>query len=244
MSAHERSQGEAGAISCMRIARCELTISEDHWPFAEREAARIDAHWEQVRTARPRLFNGKVFLLRDLAVRDGVAAGTFVRAQFKSFVYWRERGYVDASVRDGFGSSVIRSAEGHVLLGLQGEGYLNAGRAYPPGGMIDVRDTAGGRVDIDASIARELAEETGLGPAGLQREPGYLLTQCGPLVSIAIEWRSALSAEALSAAILAHTWAQPSPELADVVIVRSADAIGDPRLPDYAGVLLRCVLRA
>jgi hypothetical protein len=244
MTAHEPRQSEAGEDSCVRIARCELTIGEDPWPFAQREAERIAAYWQQALAARPKLFDGKVFLLRQLVLRGGVAAASFVRTDFKSFVYWREKGYADDSVRDGFGTSIIRSAEGHVLLGVQGAGYLNAGRAYPPGGMIDVRDTAGGVIDIDASIARELGEETGLGSAHLQRVPGYVLTQCGPLVSIAIEWRSALPAAALREAILAHTRAQASPELADVVIVRRTADIEDPRVPDYARVLLRGVLGA
>lgn len=241
MAADDRKHPDGSAV---RIARCALTISEDSWPYAVREAARIAAHWDEARAARPKLFDGKVFLLRDLALDDATANATYVRADFKSFVYWREQGYPDRSVRDGFGSSVIRSAEGHVLLGVQGEGYLNAGRAYPPGGMIDVRDTARDVIDIDASIARELAEETGLEPAGLVRAPGYVLTQCGALVSIAIEWRSVLTAADLRASILAHVRRQAAPELADVVIVRTVAEIDDPRVPDYARALLRLVLGA
>lgn len=234
----------AAAGKAIRIARCRLTVGEERWAFAERHAGSIADHWSRVLAERPRLFDGKVFLLRELQLRGGVLEGAFLPADFKSFVYWRAQGYPDDSVRDGFGSSLIRSAEGHVLLGRQGAGYLNAGLAYPPGGMIDVRDTDAGIIDIDASIVRELAEETGLDSESLVRAPGYILTQSGPLVSIAIEWRSALAAEALRESILAHTRAQATPELADVLIVRSAAEIDDPTVPAYAKAMLRLVLDA
>src|SRR6202040_1822717 len=56
----------------------------------------------------------------------------------------------------------------------------------------------------DASIARELEEETGLGPAELKRRRGYIVTFAGALVSIAIEWQSALPADALRQPLLDH----------------------------------------
>jgi len=241
MAADELSalEGRAG-----RISHCELTIGEDRWPFAEREAEKIAAHWQQVQAERPNLFDGNVFLLRTLSLQEGTLKGSFLRADFKSFVYWRAQGYADASVRDGFGSSAIRSAEGHVLLGRQCGGFLNAGLAYPPGGMIDVRDTADGVIDIEASIVRELGEETGLEPSSLARVPGYVLTLCGPLVSIAIEWQSPLPSAALRDSILAYTRRQPVPELADVVIVRTPDEIDDPTVPLYAKAMLRLLLDA
>jgi 8-oxo-dGTP pyrophosphatase MutT (NUDIX family) len=140
--------------------------------------------------------------------------------------------------------TVIRSSEGSVLLGRQSDGNLNAGLAYPPSGMIDARDAAGGVVDIEASTARELGEETGLEPRDLVRTQGYILTVCGPIVSIAIEWQSALPAEALRARILAHIRRQPVPELADVVIVRTREEIGDGTIPAYAQAMLRLLLTA
>jgi hypothetical protein len=59
-----------------------------------------------------------------------------------------------------------------VLLGRQSEGNLNSELAYPPRGLIDASDTVAGTMDIDASIAPELEEETRLTPAKLERRPG------------------------------------------------------------------------
>lgn len=227
-----------------RVARCELVVGEEPWPYAERHKAEIAAHWQNSRSERPKLFDGVVYVLLRHAIDPQGLAGTLVRTDFKSFLYWRERGYADPATRDAFGSSLIRSAEGHVLLGLQTEGNLNAGFAYPPSGMIDAEDAGGGRVDIDASIARELKEETGLRPADLSRAPGYVLTVSGPLISVAIEWRSGMPAEALRWRILDHISRQSAPELADIVIVRSIAEIGAVPIPAYVKLLLRLVLPA
>ena len=228
----------------VRIAACKLVVDAGPWAFAERCASEIAQHWQRAVAERPKLFNGTVFILRDHALMGDVFEGRFVRSDFKSFLYWREMGFPDASVRDGFGSAVIRSAEGHVLLGRQTSGNLNAGLAYPPGGLIDTRDVSGSAIDIDASITRELTEETGLAAAEMARTPGYLLTRAGPLVSIGIELRSALPAEALRACILSNIATQSAPELADIVIVRSSDQIDTDTFPRHARALLRLLLSA
>ena len=231
--------------SSVRIARCVLRVGAEPWPFAAHRRAEIATHWRQASGARPKLFDGTVYMLREGALEGESFRGTFVRTDFKSFLFWRDHGYADASVRDGFGSAVIRSAEGYVLLGRQTSGNVNAGLAYPPGGFIDTRDvTDDGAIDIDASIARELVEETGLDPLHLERVPGYLLTRAGALVSIGIEWRSPLPGEALRERILAHVRREAVPELADIVIVRCADEIDEDMMPRYARALLRALLTA
>jgi ADP-ribose pyrophosphatase YjhB (NUDIX family) len=230
--------------SSVRIARCELSVGPEPWPFTRHRRAEIAVHWQRARAEHPKLFDGTVYMLGEGALEGGTFRGRLVRTDFKSYLFWRDSGYVDGSVADSFGSAVIRSAEGHLLLGRQTSGNLNAGLAYPPGGFIDARDVTEGAIDIEASIARELVEETGLDPAGLARMPGYLLTRAGPLVSIAIEWLSPLPAEALRERILAHVRRQAVPELADVVIVRAADEIDEDTMPRYARVLLRMLLTA
>jgi 8-oxo-dGTP pyrophosphatase MutT (NUDIX family) len=128
-------------------------------------------------------------------------------------------------------------------MGQQGPGQLNSGRVYPPGGLIDGDDVRDGAVDIDASIARELGEETGLSVAELQRVPGYLLVFTGLKIAIAIEWRSALPAAALRERILGFVRSQAEPELADIVTVASHADI-DERMPPHARILARTVLSA
>ena len=232
---------EGGVV---RVARCALHVSPEAWPFAVRHADDIAAHWEKSHSDSPKLYDGVLHLLRTCTFEQNAFTATLLRADFKSFLYWRTLGYPDAGVRDGFGSAVIRSAEGHVLLGRQTAGNINEGLAYPPGGFIDERDACDGVVDIDAGTARELREETGMKPDDFVRAPGYVVTTSGPHVSIAVEWRSALPSEALKAHILDCVRGQPEPELADVVIVRSRREIDARTMPGYATVLLSALLAA
>lgn len=198
----------------------------------------------------PGFFNGRVLMMAaasmqlDPELGGGHFAGTLFEVEFKQFLYWRETGYRDPTVRDAFGSALIRSAEGHVLLGRQRAGNVNAGFAYPPGGFIDRRDVApGGEVDIAASIAREVAEETGLDPGDLVPAGGFWLTRGGAQVSMAKEFRSPLSSDALRARMLAGIASDPEAELAGIHIVRGIADI-DGTICEFARELLAAVLAA
>ena len=228
----------------IRLAGCELQVGAGAWPFAERNRVPIDAHWDQRTRANPGFFNGLIHLLESHELKDGCLTGRLMPVEFKSFLYWKDTGYPDATVRDAFGSALIRSAEGHVLLGRQRAGNLNAGLAYLPGGFIDGRDIdASGLVDIDASVVREVLEETGLGAADLERRPGYVLTFAGAMVSIGVEYGSRLSARELKARILRHIAADTQSELVEVEIVQWSGDLDRIAMPIYAEVLLRMLFR-
>ena len=170
--------------------------------------------------------------------------GQLLRTDFKSYLYWRETGFADTSVRDAFGSALLRSAEGYVLLGRQREGHINSGLAYLPGGFIDERDIGpDGRVDLDASIGREVAEETGLDTEAAQRRNGYWLTRVGSLVSIAVEFQLHDPADVLLERIGAHLAADAESELTDVVVVRRAADLDGLAVPNYARALVSHVLQ-
>jgi hypothetical protein len=64
------------------------------------------------------------------------------------------------------------------------------------------------------------------------------------LVSIGIEWRSALAAEALRKRILAHVGRQAEPELDDVVIIRSRRDVAETDMPRHARAIVRRLLAA
>lgn len=227
-----------------RFESCGLEVVDEPWPFAAAQRAAIDAHWQARTAANPAFFNGIVHVLCRQSHGAGRFSAAFRQVEFKSFLYWRDHGYPEAGVRDGFGSALIRSAEGHVLLGRQGGGHLNSGLAYLPGGFIDPRDVdEQGRVDIEASVRRELLEETGLGPADLERVPGVIVTRAGPHVSIAVELRSPLAAEALRSRILTHLGRVDQSELVDIVVVRGGDELRPEEMPVFTAVLLRELFR-
>jgi hypothetical protein len=223
------------------VARCALVVRPTPWAYAREHAMAIDAHWQHRQAESPELFNGSIFVLTGESFEGGTYVATFTPVEFKAFLHWRETGYPETGVRDGFGSALIVSAEGHVMLGRQAPGHLNFGLAYPPGGFIDPRDVGpDGRIDIDASIDREIVEETGLPLATLRPDPGYLVTRCGPHRSIARLYRSAETAAALKARVAATIAADPAPELDALVPVRGRHDLAVP-VPEYARRLLAAV---
>lgn len=228
-----------------RVERCELTLGTREWGWAARHADAIDRHWSARHAQNPAMFNGTIFLVAEERLGARVLEAELLRADFKSYLYWRDSGFPsEAGVRDGFGSALIRSGEGHVVLGRQRAGNINAGFAYLPGGFIDENDLRpDGSIDIDGSIARELREETGLSAGDVEMREGFIITHCGQLTSIAREFVSFLGADELQAKIRANLSAQHDAELADMVIVREAADIDGAAAPvhAYAQVLLRAM---
>jgi len=225
-----------------RVSTCDLQLIPEQWDFAARNAGAIDAHWLKRQQDNPGFFNGTIHIARTAWIATGRLTATMLATDFKSFLYWREQGYPPASTRDAFGSTILRGCDGAVLLGRQTPGNINDGQAYLPGGFIDARDVAAnGTVDIAASIARELQEETRLDLATLEIRPGFLVVQCGALLSIAQEFVSVQPAAELRATILAQIADDPEPELADLVIIRNMGDLKHHRVPPYTAMALATV---
>ena len=232
------------------VADCRLVASGQGWAFAREQTEAIEAHWRKRLVTHPGYFNGVVYAMADgdtlgSAFEDGVFSAALVATDFKSFLYWKESGYPQAGIRDAFGSAILRSSEGHVLLGRQSAGNINAGQAYLPGGFIDQRDVAAdGTIDIGASIARELEEETGLTAGEVQAEPGLRIITIGHQVSMAREFRSALGADELRALILSRIGVDAEAELMDMVIVRALADLSEVEVPPYTALALKHVFAA
>ena len=221
------------------VARCDLRVGDGAWRYAETHRAAIDENWRRSLEANPAYFNGIIHLIDELHLDESGLGARFLRTGFKSYLHWRRAGFPETGVLDGFGSALIRSADGAILLGRQRAGNVNAGLAYLPGGFIDSRDVAAdGCIDITASIVRELQEETGLSKADLHPLPGFLITQTTAHVSIAVTFEVNLDAEALKTRIEQHIAADPDSELTDIVIVRHLADLDGLAMPQYARVLL------
>ena len=162
----------------VRIDQCALSLSEEPWSYAEDHRDGIAAYWQEALVERPKMFDGTVHVLTAHALYRGALNGTFTRTDSRAFFDWREHGF-EGSTRDGFGSSLIRSSDGCVLLGRQSEGNLNSGArlsAKRPHRRVRHDGRSGNR---RPSLARELEEETGLTQAELKRRPGYVVTFAG-----------------------------------------------------------------
>jgi 8-oxo-dGTP pyrophosphatase MutT (NUDIX family) len=229
----------------VRAECCELAVGGRGWPFARENAAEIDAHWQRRTAQCPGYFNGRIFMLTRYTLHDGVLRGELTEVEFKQFLYWRDMGEPDTSVFDAFGSALIRSSDDAVLLGRQRPGNINSGLAYLPGGFIDTRDVdAAGRVDIRASILREVEEETGLATHELAACDGFLVTLIGQQISIAVEILADVPARELVRRLGARIAADPGSELEEILAVRTRADLASLAMPGYARLLLDALLPA
>jgi len=205
----------------VRTPQLRLRQTGAAWPFAVAHAGPIARHWARRSAENPAFYDGEVLVLRELASGADGTDGVLSLERFSAFLYWRDQGRPDDATLDGFGSAIVRSAEGHVMVGRTATNTLNPGRVYLPGGFLDARDARpDGSIDIDASIARELREETGLDAGRLQRLPGYLVARHGRHCCFAIEWHSELPAAALVDRMHRGLAEDPDRELVEILVVR------------------------
>ena len=137
------------AVSVVHIDRLELTVAPKPWAFAAERRAEIDAHFAKLQREKPAVWNGRVLLLHEYSVADGVLRGAYLETDFASFAAWRHWGRPAAGVHDCFGAVAIVAADGAFLLGVMGPHTANAGRIYFPCGTPDPDDIMGSRVDLD-----------------------------------------------------------------------------------------------
>jgi 8-oxo-dGTP pyrophosphatase MutT (NUDIX family) len=239
-SGGERLPFEDGVSS---LRACTLNVCSETWPFAETHADVIDANWAHASETNPSYFNGAVHLVCGLRFDDNRLDASLLRTDFKSYLYWRQQGFPQADVLDGFGSALLRSADGKIILGRQRAGNVNAGLTYLPAGFIDERDVGpDGSIDIAASVVREVIEETGIAASALVRDAGYYVTRAGPQLSIAVPFRLAMTAADFIRVAERHIALSEASELEAVIPVAArADMKGLP-LPRYARLLLETLL--
>jgi len=223
----------------IRTDSLRLSVTKAPWPLAVENAAAIDSHFARRKTANPSFYDGQVFVLRDIWREGTGIEASLSLERFSSFLYWRDGLARDEATLDGFGSALVQSADNHVLAIEASPGTLNAGRVYLPGGFIDARDVRSDRaVDIDASIARELAEETGLDALSLYRRPGYLVARHGHRCCFCIAYRAALGSEELRGKMLAGAERDTEHEVADVIIIRDMADLARHDVIDHARLLI------
>jgi 8-oxo-dGTP pyrophosphatase MutT (NUDIX family) len=203
-----------------RISALDLPVEAWAWPFAQERRAEILAHFAYQQRERPAMWNGRVLLGRNPVFAESRFYASYFETDFASFLAWRDWGFPDATVFNGFGMGALLCADGAFVLGEMGQHTSNAGRIYFPSGTPDLDDIRDGAVDIPGSVARELEEETGLAPGDYASEPHWNCIYTGPAVAMIRVLRVDMPGEALRGRIEGNLAKQKSPELSAIHLVR------------------------
>ena len=144
-----------------------------------------------------------MLVLGEHAIDGAVFRGACLPTDYASFLAWNDWGRPEEGVRDCFAQGALRSADGAFLIGVMGPHTANAGKIYFPSGTPDLSDVNGDTVDLDASVWREVAEETGLTRADLTCDTGWHTVLAGPQIAQIKIMQSRENAQALRARIKA-----------------------------------------
>jgi 8-oxo-dGTP pyrophosphatase MutT (NUDIX family) len=215
-----------------RVTRLDLTCSEWQWPFATQRRTEIDAYFAQKQREKPAIFNGRILMGRDPVFDDDCFAADYFETDFASFLAWRDWGFVDKSVFNGFGMGALRSSDGAFVLGEMGQHTSNAGKIYFAAGTPDLSDLRGDVVDIPGSIARETEEEVGLTPGDYRAADHWDCVVMESFVALMRVLDVNSPGEALRARIEATLASQEKPELSAIHLIRSS-ADFTPAMPSY-----------
>jgi 8-oxo-dGTP pyrophosphatase MutT (NUDIX family) len=214
-----------------RVEAIDISVEPYDWPFARERARDIDAHWQELCAARPHLFNGRVFLFRNISVKDGRLSGSCFETGFRAFIAQRDFGYPDKTAFNCFAQGALRAPDGAFLLGEMAAHTANAGRIYFPAGTPEPSDAIDGRLDLDKSVMRELTEETGLSADHITPEPGWTIVFERQMIACLKPMRLKLNRLAALARIAEHIASEKHPELARIHVAASPADIDAQRMP-------------
>ena len=215
-----------------RVTTLDLAVRAVAWPFAEERRAEIAAHFAEQQRARPKLWNGRVLLGRDAVFTGGHLAATYFETDFASFLAWRDWGFPDRSVFNGFGMGALRASDGAFVMGEMAHHTANSGRIYFPSGTPDLNDIKDGRLDIPGSVVREIEEETGLFPADSSAETDWHCVVTGHSIAMMQILNLDMPGEAARARIEANLAGQDESELSAIHLVRGMDDL-TPTMPRF-----------
>lgn len=227
------------AVRIARVARVEAACAPFDWTWARESRGAIAASWTRHSAAKPQLFNGRVLLVSRYEEAGETVRPTFFETDFADFLAWRDLGYPDDTVANGFAMAALQGSDGAYICGIMGGGTANAGRVYFPSGTPDLSDLRPDRtVDLAGSVTRELGEETELRPGPDRIADHWIVVRQWPSLAFLRPVVFAEPAEAVAARIREAVAAQDEPELAGARVVRSPDDV-DERMPTFLRTFFR-----
>lgn len=225
------------------VGSLALSFESWDWPFAMERRADILKHFADLKAEKPALFNGRVLLLREPRHQDGVFHARYFETDYATFLASRDWGWPDRAVFNGFGMGALRGSDGVFVLGEMAQQTANAGRIYFASGTPDPSDLRGAEVDMAGSVARELAEETGLTPGDYRAASRWHTVQIEQYIALMQPLDAHVPGAELRRRILDNLAAQAEPELAGVHLVRARRDLS-AAMPSFIRAYIEAMLAA
>jgi len=204
-----------------RVTQLDLKFQRWSWPFADERRADIAAHFALKQREKPKMWNGPILLARNPVFTANRFSASYFDIDFASFLAWRDWGFPDKGVFNGFGMGALRCSDGAFVLGEMSQHTANGGRIYFPSGTPDLNDVSGGAVDMPGSVGREVEEETGLTSKDYRPGAHWDCVVSGSAIALIQILEVDGSGEALQARIEANLARQSQPEFAAIHLVRA-----------------------
>ncbi|NIX76473.1 NUDIX hydrolase [Microvirga terricola] len=219
-------------VKITRVADVKARFEPLDWPWAKQNQDEIAANWQRRLQKTPKMFNGRVLLLRDIEVMPELCRNTYFEVDYADMLGWIDLGHPDPTIANGFAMGALRGSDGAFICGVMSGDTANGGRVYFPAGTPDRADMQpDGSVDLATSLTRELFEETGLSEADYHVEDEWIVVQRWPAIALMRMVTLYVPAEEGARLIRANIAAQDEPELSDVRIIRGAGDIDPQRMP-------------
>ncbi|SMQ67304.1 hypothetical protein SAMN06295905_1556 [Devosia lucknowensis] len=225
------------------IAGTDLPLRPGGFPLPQDLRGQVPAVWAKMIARNPTIWDGRLYGFTPPVVdAAGILRAEAMEDDYSAHLAWREAEFPEIGLCHMFVTAIICSSDGAIILGRMSGDTINAGRVYPPGGVLDPRDLgADGRIDAERAIGFELNEETGLHAADA-RKGALLAISDGPRMALGRVLHFDRTADALVQEITATLEQQDERELDAVVACRStADGRAAGNLAPYAEALLDAV---
>nr|WP_272211454.1 hypothetical protein [Marinicella sp. W31]MDC2877342.1 hypothetical protein [Marinicella sp. W31] len=203
------------------VRELDIRVSDDDPVSLTRFDAQVEANWVQEKAANPHLFNGRLVTLNRVSLCDGAVRATGQIVPYAYHLWWR-RQKAKPPTFHSFCMPVIQSADDAVIAIRMSNITANAGKVYCASGSLEEDDIVDGRIDLDANMAREVAEETGLTLGDMEAGPDYYCARYDQIVMFYRFFRSELDADALMAKVHQHISQDTEKEI-DAVLAITGD---------------------
>lgn len=229
-------------LSPVNVKSIALRLTSAPFDFAIEHRQAIKDAWARALIQKPRLFNGRFFLLTSLSDSNGTVTGDMVETDYASYLHYRAMGF-PGSAANAFAMPALHPRDGGVLVGRMAAWTANGGRWYPPAGSLDETDLrADGHFDIEGNVVRELNEELGLLAHELPAFRNWtLVSELGRLACFC-RFDLPMTGSELLARAERHLSEDKEPELDAVRIITHIDQTAGLDMPDFVKAYLAATL--